>query len=218
MDGNELAHALIGDDPEAAKEAARELDKAPPRISDAVAVELARIIKAGGEQADAACRALGESKTRWFGGVGYTKLQRAILPIYADGGARAKAVEPAALFLNRGPDGKYDEKRIADAPPAGASWPARVWSVRRSIWVMALFGLVLLMGVPMMFYEPLIAGPLLLAGFALCAGIDGYRRRCPKCSMVLGAERVALIGNQYGSIYKWRCVGCQHRWEKQKYH
>ncbi len=217
QDGERIAAALSGPDRAAANAAAKELSRAPPSVSDPAAKALARIIRDGGERATAACRVLGESKSRWFGGSGYSALQRAVYRVYAGGGARAKVVEPAALYLNRGPDARYHEKKIGDRAPAGASWAARVWSVRRSIWVIALYGLVLLFGIPMAFFEPTIVVPLLLAGFALCVGIDGYRRRCPRCSMILGAERVALIGNEYGSLYKWRCVGCGHRWEKQAY-
>lgn len=217
-DGERIANALISDDPETAKAAAQELSKAPPSISDPTARALARIIREGGERAEAVSQLLGETRATWFGGKGYRKLQLTVLGIYADGGKRAKAVEGAAMYLNRGPDPRYVEKRIAHEPPGGSSWPARVWSVRRSIWVMALYGLVLLFGVPMAFVDPLIVVPLLLAGFALCVGIDGWRRKCPSCSMILGAERVGLIGVEHGTLYKWRCVGCQHRWEKQKYH
>lgn len=217
-DGERIANALISDDPETAKAAARELSKAPPSISDPTARALARIIGEGGEPAEAVSRLLGKTQAKWFGGRGYGKLQRTVLGIYADGGSRGKAVEGAAMYLNRGPDKRYIEKRIAHEPPGGSSWPARVWSVRRSIWVMALYGLVLLIGVPMAFVEPLIVVPLLLAGFALCVGIDGWRRKCPQCSMILGAERVGLVNTEHGSLYKWRCVGCGHRWEATKYH
>ena len=209
-DGQRLADALTSDDSALARAAIVEISSAPPSLSDPTARALAQIIKQGGERAAAASRVLGESSSPWFGGKGYTALQMAVLP-------SASALPGAAQHIMRGPDPRYHEKAIADKPPSGASWPARIWSVRRSIWVMAVLGLALLIGVPMMFGAPLIAGSLLLAAFALCVGIDGFRRKCPQCSMILGAERVALIANEYGHLYKWRCVGCSHQWEKQTY-
>lgn len=218
-DGERIANALISDDPEVARAAAKELSKAPPRISNPTAKALARIIKEGGERAAAVSELLRKTQAKWFGGSGYSTLQKTVLLIYADGGARAKAVEGAAFYLNRGPDKKYNQKRIKNRPRASASMFWRVLSVGRSIWVMLFFGMILAMGIMVMLagLDPLIVIPVLLAIFALFVGIDGWRRKCPRCSMILAGERIAIVANEYGHIKKWRCVGCNHHWQKQWY-
>jgi hypothetical protein len=122
-------------------------------------------------------------------------------------------------FMMRGPDSAYDEKRIRSRPAGSTSMVRRVISVARSLWVIVVLALVLLFALAWLSSggEPLVVIPLVLAIVALIVGIDGYRRTCPSCRMILGAERLSIVSNEYGHLIKWRCVGCQHRWEKQRY-
>lgn len=224
-----LVEALGSGDSAAQAEAIKTLKTALPPVTDRVAKLLVKTVRRGGPPADAICTALVRKDFPRFGPLSYSKLIVGLQ--YANRPAASLAVS------TRGPDGKYLAK-VQESRANGSTHPAlRILSVAKQIWVIMLFGLILMIAIPSAFIDPTIV-PMLGAGLGILALltiiIDAFKRRCRKCRKLLAGDVISIVRTGSYTAYDtvetgsgstarvgrevhthattWRCVHCGHRW------
>lgn len=103
------------------------------------------------------------------------------------------------------------------AAPRGRRRRASIFSVFTRAWVIVVLGLPALVAIPMMLSSRALRVPvgLGLLGLAiLVITIDAFRRRCPKCRILLGGRLERLVNDDYGDhVRHWQCASCAHRWK-----
>ena len=232
--GRELAASLASAEQGVSDAAVKTLRTAPPSLSDAAAKALAKILRAGGDDAERVCRALADPKAPQFGGKSWHRLFKALMKAQEAGGALGKAASLAMQgFVMRGPDPKYVEKLRKHRPPASANPVFRVLSVAKRIWVWVTFpfGAFFILALTSMSQTSNGVAAIGVGAFLLLLVIiDSFLRRCPSCKALLAGQLLSIVtdGSYTSSVQvspgryadqttnthrrDWRCVSCGHRW------
>ena len=211
----QLATALVEGNAEARAQARETLREAPPKVTDAVAKQLVGVLRKGGDQARACADALYDRKGPRFGELAHTKLSLAL--------QRAGTRDPDAgtqhAFVSRGRDGQYWRKLEDSRPPGNPHPVARVLSVTRSWWTWPVFGMALAILIPMIAgggTGRTVGASVLVGMIAVAIVLDAFRRRCPRCRKLLGADLLSRIRKSpdHPPTSTFRCAHCRCKWSR----
>ena len=220
---------LASDDDASRTQGLAEWAKAAPSVSDRLAKMIVQHVRKGKPGTDAICAALEQDDCPQPGPQSYSRLMVGL--------QLAGKTETGLAVVQRGPDKEYLSK-LEEERSHGSTHPAmRVLSVAKQIWVMTIFGLVLLIAIPTAMSDA-HARPYILIGLGvgavLAIVIDAFKRRCRSCRKLLAGDLVSVIGTgsyststavetSSGGVahvstevnthaMNWRCVHCKHRW------
>jgi hypothetical protein len=186
-------------------------------VSDAAATKLAALVRGGGAEAEAVCRALAERGAPRFGGRGWSRLSRALLRASTKPSAPPSVQSALSENLMRGPSKRYLERKQDErAAAASTGILRRALSVFTRAWVILVFGFAALFLGSAILSDPaegLYPALGLITVAASCIVVDARLRRCPSCGKPLAGWLLSLVRDDYGGhVRTWQCVFCRRRW------